>query len=206
MGITKEYIDEAIKQAEGGQPPDLPEIQGFSSGRIRRLLNWLCRLEGANYLEIGSYLGSTLIPALWNNQATASCIDNWSAFYGRRSVFEANLAKWLPGREVNIIGSDMFTLDLDLLIPEVNVYFYDGPHSREGQYQAFSRYDPVFASRFVALVDDWTWTDLIREETRRVFAGLHYEIEAEWELPSRCPNDAETWWCGLFVAIVNKSR
>lgn len=207
MEITREYIDEAIKQAEAGMPADLPVVEGFSSDRVRRLLNWLCQLEGANYLEIGTHKGSTLIPALWGNRALASCIDIWTAHWAlgnaQRADLEANLVEYLPGREVNVVEEDMFTVDLGLLVPEVNVYFFDGPHSREGQYQAFVHYNLIFAPRFIALVDDWNCIEA-REETMRAFDDLHYEVEAQWVLPATPCRDTERWWNGLFVAIVNK--
>lgn len=205
--VTRAYIDEAIKQAEAGLPPDLPVVEGLSSDRVRRLLNWLCQLEGANYLEIGTHKGSTLIPALWGNHALASCIDIWTAHpvlgNAQRVDLEANLAEHLPEREVNVVEQDMFTLSLDLLIPEVNVFFYDGPHSRKGQYQAFVHYNPIFAPRFIALVDDWNWIEP-REETMRAFTDLRYRVEAQWVLPATPCRDTERWWNGLFVAIVNK--
>ena len=75
--ITRDYIDYAIQQAEAGIP-DIPPIKGFSSDKVRRLLNWLCKPEGTNYLEIGTHRGSTLIPALYGNDHTiATCIDVW---------------------------------------------------------------------------------------------------------------------------------
>jgi len=208
MDITREYVDEAIRRAEAGEPPDLPRMHGLSSDKVRRLLHWLCKPEGANYLEIGTHTGSTLIPALWGNpHVQATCIDLWTCEGAQgdthRHHLEANLAEHLPGREVNIIEDDMFTLDLGRVPANVNVYFFDGPHTREGQYQAFARYDPVFADRFVALVDDWNWAEP-REETRRAFEDLGYRVEAEWELVARFTRDEEEWWNGLFVAIVNK--
>lgn len=205
--ITKDYIDNAIQQAEAGLPVNMPEIVGFSSNKVRRLLNWLCKPFGSNYLEIGSHKGSTLIPALWNNNATATCIDMWESHPAlgdaKRSDLDENLEKHLPGRYVNVIECDMFEVNLGLLIPGVNVYFYDGPHTRVGQYQAFVKYNPIFADRFVALVDDWNWIEP-REETMRAFIDLHYDVEAQWELPAVPDRDIEQWWNGLFVAIVNK--
>ena len=208
MDITKEYVDEAIRQANAGHPADLPHVSGLTSFKVRRLLNWLCKPEGTNYLEIGTHQGATLIGALWDNpHVTASCIDMWTCEGAQgdthRHHLEANLAEFLPGREVNIVEDDMFTLDLGRLIPGVNVYFFDGPHTREGQYQAFARYDPVFADRFVTLVDDWKWEEP-REETRRAFEDLGYQVEADWVLEARFTRDEEEWWNGLYVAIMNK--
>ena len=142
--MDEDYINEAIRQSILGFPQNLPPVNGLSSDRIRRLLNWLCQPEDTNYLEIGVHTGSTFIPALYSNQAVASCIDNWS-YSIERETFEENVALHLPGREVNIIEGDMQTVDLGLLIPGVTVYFYDGEHTEEAHYQAFTHYDPVFA-------------------------------------------------------------
>lgn len=207
--IDRAYIDYAIQQAEAGKPPDLPIVPGLSSPKVRRLLNWLCKSPEANYLEIGTHMGSTLIPALWHNDhALASCIDIWAGTPDvgdtHHSDLDANLALHLPGRVVNVVEADMFTLDVGRLLPGVNVFFYDGPHTREGQYQAFAHYDLIFAPCFVALVDDWNWIEP-REETWRAFTDLRYNVEAKWELKSRYTRDESEWWNGLFVAIVRKS-
>lgn len=205
MNLDKAYIDLAILAAEVGEPP-IPAMVGYSSDKVRRLLNWLCKLEGANYLEIGTHLGSALIPALWeNDHAIATCIDNWSMFPEKRQDFEANLEEFLPGRHVNILEGDMYAIDLNLIPHDVNVYFFDGPHDKYAQYRAFGRYDPVFADRFVAVVDDWRWEGP-RFGTRDAFADLQYVVEAEWELPSDNQQDTEKWWNRLYVAIVRKPR
>jgi len=206
--ITKDYIDRAIDMVEQGNHADFPHVSGLTSSKVRGLLNWLCKPDGTHYLEIGTHRGATLIGALWDNpHVVASCIDMWTCEGAQgtthREHLEANLAEHLPGREVNIIEDDMFTLDIGRILGPIDVYFFDGPHTREGQYQAFTRYDPVFAPRFVALVDDWNWAEP-REETHRAFEDLGYQVEASWELDATPPRDSERWWNGLYVAIVNK--
>jgi hypothetical protein len=91
------------------------------------------------------------------------------------------------------------------IVPGVNVYFFDGPHDREAQYQAFARFDSIFAGRFVALVDDWNNVEA-KEETRRAFEDLRYKVLAQWELPGldKYNRDTVNWWNGLLVAIVEK--
>jgi len=208
--ITQAYIDYAIQQVEAGEYADFPHVGGLSSDKERGLLNWLCRLPGTNYLEIGTHTGGTLIPALWDNPHTvATCIDMWTREGAQgdthREHLDANLALHLPGREINVIEDDMFTLDFGRIQPGVDVFFFDGPHTREGQYQGFVRYDPVFADRFVALVDDWNWAEP-REETRRAFEDLGYRVEAYWELEATPARDKARWWNGLYVAIVEKGK
>lgn len=209
--IDKDYVEKSIELAKAGLPADLPIVAGLSSNKVRRLIHWLCKPAGTNYLEIGTHRGSTFIPALWENLDTiGTCIDIWDQSHwalggATREHFEANLDLHLPGREVNIIEHDMFTVDLDLIPPNVNVYFFDGPHGREAQYQAFVYYDRMFANQFVALVDDWNNIE-VKEETQRAFRDLRYTVEAEWKLPGLEQNnrDEKRWWNGLYVAIVRK--
>jgi hypothetical protein len=205
--VNKTYINKSIELAEAGLPADIPIVPGLSSNKIRRLLYWLCQPEGTNYLEIGVHQGSTFIPALTDNDAQGTCIDIWDSHWAlngaQRVDFEDNLIKHLPGRDVNVIEQDMFEVDLSLIPPNVNVFFYDGPHSRKGQYQAFAYYDSVFADRFVALVDDWNNIEA-KEETRRAFADLRYTVEADWQLPGTPCRDEARWWNGLYVAMVRK--
>lgn len=205
--ITKRHMDWAILQAEVGYPPYIPIVKGLSSNKVRRLLNLICR-NGTNYLEIGVSRGSTFIPAVWNNpHLKASCVDMWTAHWAlegaQRTDLEANLEIHLPDRPVNIVEGNMFTIDLDRLYDGVDVFFYDGPHSREGQYYAFIRYNCVFAHRFVALVDDYNNIEA-KEETARAFEDLNYKIEHQWELPGTPPRDEARWWNGLYVAMVSK--
>lgn len=206
--IDKSYINKSIQLAERGLPADIPIIEGLSSNKVRRLLNCLCSQVGnVDYLEIGVHRGSTFIPALWNNAAIGTCIDIWDSHWAlndaQRSDFEANLARWLPGRVVNIIEHDMFSVDLALIPSGINVFFFDGPHDRDAQYQAFTYYNPVFADRFVALVDDWNNIEA-KEETRRAFKDLGYKVRADWQLPGTPPRDEARWWNGLYVALVEK--
>jgi len=207
IDITREYIDEAVRLAETGIPSDLPNIRGFSSPKVRCLLNTLCQIEDANYLEIGVLGGSTFIPALMDNNAKAACIDNWSQFKIGRDVFDKNIAEYLPGRDMTVIEGSMYEVDLNLVLPDINIYFYDGPHDAKGQYEAFSRFDPVFADRFIAIVDDWHWTVEPCRETLRAFADLGYRVENLRTLPAgREVNDPDAWWNGVMVAIVEKGE
>jgi len=206
--INKQYIEKAIELAKAGLPANLPIVEGLSSNKIRRLIHWLCQPAGTNYLEIGVHRGSTFIPALWSNPGTVgTCIDIWDSHWAlnnaQRADLEANLALHLPGHAVNIIEHDLFSVDLNLIPPNVDVFFFDGPHDREAQYQAFAYYDRVFAPRFVALVDDWNNAE-VKEETRRAIKDLRYTVEVEWQLPGTPPRDEERWWNGLWAGILRK--
>jgi hypothetical protein len=72
-------------------------LNGMSSPKVRHFLNNLCELPDTQYLEIGSWRGSTIISALYDNHTTVSeaiCIDNFSEFHNTNgddsSIFNSN--------------------------------------------------------------------------------------------------------------------
>ena len=203
MMIEISDIEHAISEAENGRPVKIPVVPGLSSPKIRRLLNNLCSTPGVIYLEVGVLLGSTFLPALYGNQALATCIDNWSQDGHTRADFQANLDRFLPEREVVVIESDAFQVDLSLINQPVDIYFYDGAHDRNSQYMAFSYFEPVLAKRFVMLIDDYRWAEP-REETERAIKDLKYKILWERILPAKSTHDPEAWWDGLYVALLEK--
>ena len=207
--ITKEFVEACIEKAENGLPAYIPPVSGFSSDKVRRLLNNLCSKAGTFYLEIGVHNGSTFIPALYRrSRVVATCIDNWSPHpvitENKRSTFEDNIEKYLgKDRKINIIEHDMFTVDLALIPHKINVYFFDGPHDFPAQYQAFVHYNPIFADRFIAIVDDYNWLEP-RDGTQKAFKDLGYQIVFERVLPGDYNGSDKNWWNGLYVAIVDK--
>ena len=203
MMIEISDIEHAISEAENGRPAEFPVVPGYSSPKVRRLLNNLCSNPGAIYLEIGTHLGSTFIPALHGNESLATCIDNWSLDGHTKADFQANLNRFLPGRDVVVIESDAFQVDLNLIDQPVDVYFYDGPHDRNSQYMAFSYFNSVLADRFVVLIDDVRWVEP-REETQRAIKDLKYKNLWERTLPAKGRTDLEAWWDGLYIALLEK--
>ena len=72
-------------------------LNGMSSPKVRHFLNNLCEHPDTRYLEVGSWRGSTIISALYDNHLTVSeviCIDDFSEFHNPHaedgSVYNAN--------------------------------------------------------------------------------------------------------------------
>lgn len=205
--IDSARLERLIGEAERGVPAlsrGVLSIQGYSTHRVRRLLNALCSEPDANYLEIGVHVGSTFIPALYENEARATCIDNWSLFGNKRDEFEGNLRRLLPNRSINLIEADCFTVNLASIPPHINTYFYDADHSQDSQYKALTYYAPVLDDSFVLVVDDMNWPEP-REGTMRAIKHLAWRVEDERTLPGPYNGgDSEAWWNGLYVALVHK--
>ncbi len=201
------FLRYLIDVADYGWPELTPELVNFtgsfSAPKVRRLLNALCSQRGARYLEIGVHTGGTLIPALYRNEAVATCIDNWRMFDGAREQFRRNLDRFLPNRVIEIHDADCWQIELAMLDRGYNIYFYDGDHSAESQYNGIVRYAPVLAKRFVLLIDDCNWIEP-REETKRALHDLNYHILYDVLLPGAYNGDASGWWNGLYVGLIEK--
>jgi hypothetical protein len=202
------HVRSAWRAAEAGRsklPPGVLALPGMSSPKVRHLLNNLCDRPGIRYLEIGVLTGSTLVSALAGNPyARAWAVENWSEYGGTREGLLASLDALSEDERsrLTLLEEDCFALELSGLGP-CDVYFYDGNHARLSQRLAFTRFDPVLADPFVAVVDDWNWED-VREGTREAFAELEYEVAFDVELPALMNGDVENWWNGLWLAVVSK--
>jgi len=211
--ITAEFIETCRLDSEKLIPDGLPVIEGFSSYKVRALLHNLCSLDPCNYLEIGTHIGSTLIPAMYgNNHAKFTCIDNWTPhpvmFNHTRDAFEKNLKSTFGGKvpaNLQILEADMFTVDVNLIQNKpVNVYFFDGPHSLEAQKEAFIHFNPVFAKTFVAVVDDWNYAAEVQTGTREAFQALNYRVVREWLLKGDYNGSEAGYWNGIGMFLIEK--
>jgi predicted O-methyltransferase YrrM len=80
--LTQEFITAVLELSDIGQSKigeHERELFGMSSPRLKALLNNLCSKEGTNYLELGTYKGSTLISAAYGNlKSKLVGVENYS--------------------------------------------------------------------------------------------------------------------------------
>jgi hypothetical protein len=201
-------VEKAIEQAAAGRSRlghEALAVEGLSSPAVRHLLNNLCAPADVNFLEVGTFKGSTLVAASFGNPGRFTAVDDFSEFghMDPRPDFEAVRARFAAECHFTFHEADCWTAALRRRLPrDVNVYFYDGGHRFEDQYRAFTHFDAVFADTFIAVVDDWN-TATVRDATRKAFGDLGYRTLHERELfTKRWIRDL--WWNGLLVAVVRK--
>lgn len=210
-----EHVKKSIQAAQelkSDITKEILAIPGMSSPKIRHLLNNLCKLPNTNYLEVGTWQGSTFVSALYNNHnyiASAVGIDNWSEFHNENPAahFQFNTTQFLTKNKFTFYNHDSFSIDkksLNLAGP-VNIYFYDGNHSIQAQKAAFTYFNDIFADTFIAIVDDFNWPD-VQKGTRDAFKELNYEVLYEVFLPAvyKDYGDLQNWWNGLYVGVIKK--
>jgi hypothetical protein len=186
-------------------PQSVFTIPGMSSRENRILLNELIK-EYDKYLEIGVHKGSTFVSAMYNNNATAVAIDNFSQF----GNYEEN-KRWFDQscNEHNIsnftfINADCFNLSEEQkeIVKGTNVYFYDGDHRAEDQENALTYYLDVLTNQFIFIVDDWNH-EPAKEGTRIGLSKCGLKIHKEWTLTNH--TTSKNWHNGLYVAVLEKT-
>src|SRR4051812_45148114 len=121
--ISIEHIEKSINRAENYQsklPHFILEMGGMSSVKNRHFLNNICNFEGCNFLECGSYKGSTFCASIYGNNLRATSIDYWPNYqefketrdwFHRNLEITLNIEKEKTEKELLIINKDCFTVD-----------------------------------------------------------------------------------------------
>jgi hypothetical protein len=174
--------------------------RGFTSPKVRHLLNNLGSLDGLDYLEVGVHRGATFCATNYKNRlASATAIDNWSEFAEDGSVkeeFLRNCSTLLEPHAYRFLEQDCFTVTREQLPASINFYLYDGEHSVDAQRKALTHFYGLLDDVFIFLVDDYSW-EAARAGTQAAIGELGLERLYEREL-------TEGWWNGLYVSVLQK--
>lgn len=187
-------------------PIEIYNIDGMSSNKVRNLLNNICNLEGYNYLEIGTWKGSTFVSSLHNNRFNkAYVIDNWSEFGNAKNDFNVNIKKYLNNRinDIKIMEEDCFSLSLTEINNKIDIYFYDGNHKYESQKKALTYYYETLSDEFIFIVDDWNYGP-VPLGTNDAINELNLKIKFKTILSSRHNGDKDNYWNGIGVFLLEK--
>jgi hypothetical protein len=205
VSVIKSHIEYCLRKAEAGQSKITDEIlhmDGMTGKMTRHFYNNLLDRVDPRYLEIGTWKGSSTCSAMCGNKAKVVCIDNFSEFDGPRDEFHKNFNKYKGDNDATFIESDCFQVDVSKL-PKFNIYMYDGFHLAESHYKALVHFYDCLDDIFIFIVDDWNW-DYVREGTFSSFEklGLKKLYEKEIFTPGNCTKN--TWWNGIYIAILQK--
>jgi hypothetical protein len=206
--MFSKYITNAIDCSNNGVTKlnsKAISMRGMSSFKVRNFLNKLLEMPNSRYLEIGVFAGSTLYSALLKNSPEfVVAIDNFSSnLSNNQEAFLKNLSD--VGVEFEFINSDCFLVKEKLNSKKFNIYFYDGDHSEQSQYQALKYFYDNLDNEFIYICDDWNWQD-VKDGTYRAIKEQNISIIEEWQLPSNFNCDKENWWNGVWVSILRKTK
>ncbi len=208
-----EIIDNAFLNANNNNSKinsDIINLDGTTGLKTRHFYNNILNFDDARYLEIGTWRGSSVCSAMFNNNATVVCIDNWSQFDGPKEEFLNNFNKFKGNNNAIFIENDCYKVDINILTTKFNIFMYDGEHSYDSQYKALSYYYDCLDDIFIFIADDWNWEN-VRNGTHKSIEDLKLKILHEKEI--RLTNDNShtpinyakmSWWNGLYVVLLQK--
>lgn len=210
--IIKTSYEKSLKY-KSKLPNWVLDLEGMSGKKYRHFINNLCSsIENCRYLEIGCWKGSTSCSASFDNDINSFIIDNWEEFGGPKSEFESNINKCIEESNSNTM-IEFFESDYKKVnysdIGKYNVYFYDGPHKYEDQYNAISLAFEALDDNFIFICDDWNW-DFVREATKKSIEDLNLTTHLELEILTSVPDENgnlfkdSDWHNGYFVASCSK--
>ena len=208
----KTLLEKAFENAENGVSKITKEIiqmGGMTGTKTRHFYNHLMEVKDARYLEIGTWKGSSVCSAMCGNKGKVVCIDNWSEFGGPKAEFLENFEKFKGENDANFIENDCYQVVVEDL-PKFNIYMYDGNHTNESHFKALLHYYDCLDDIFIFIVDDWNWQD-VRDGTHKSIEQLNLKVCYEKEIRltfdnshSPQPLARDTWWNGIYVAILQK--
>lgn len=214
MEQYKQLIESAFEKAnkyESKINNFIINLDGMTGTKTRHFYNNLLNFADARYLEVGTWKGSSVCSAMYGNNATVLCIDNWSEFGGPKNEFLNNFEKFKGINNARFIEENCFRIETSNL-PKFNIYLYDGNHSAISHYLALDHFYNCLDDIFIFMVDDWNWAD-VRNGTKESIQQFNLKVLFEKEI--RLTNDnshtpqpiaSETWWNGLYVAVLQKSN
>lgn len=184
-------------------------INGMSSIKKQMLLRIAARSlpENECYLEIGTYTGKSLVSAMQDapDRKFYAC-DNFSLFTDTNSfeILMENLKRYGLRDRVVFFNEDFKGIFSKGRINEpVGVYFYDGKHNFESQYNAIKLVEPILASSALVIIDDWRFAADSNSKAEEATYQAISESKRTWrllyDLPARYNGDHGMWWNGVAV-------
>lgn len=181
-------------------------VAGMSTENIRLLVNELVRRYAPNgtYVEVGTFQGCSLLSAALFNPST-SCIgvDNFSQFDQdgkNEQILKENLARFPDCANITFYNQDYkewFQRTFPGLSSHViDVYFYDGSHAYENQYEGLQAALPFLAEKCIILVDDINIG--FTAKANRDFIKKNPDFKSVFRIRTRANGSAD-WWNGFEI-------
>jgi hypothetical protein len=215
LDLLVEHAEKSVLLSEKNSSKLTQEIlnlEGMSGNKTRHLYNNICNLDGANYLEVGTWKGSSFISSIYKNNIKSIAIDNWSEFDGPKEEFLKNVEFFCPESDYAFIEKDSFQItkeEVTRTLPSVDIFLYDGCHKYESHKNAIVHFSKFLSKFSIIIIDDWRNDDLWERVQRGTYDGLkesglivHRKFEkiTKQELTGR-----QEYWNGFGMFICERS-
>lgn len=208
------HVEQCLRRADNYDSKISNEVlrmEGMSGKKTRHFYNSICSMEGARYLEIGVWKGSSTCAAMCDNKMTnCLAIDNWSEFGGPKNEFMKYFNKYKGENNATFIESDCWDIDVSKL-GKFNIYMYDGDHTEKSHFEALNYYLSCLDNEFIYMIDDWNW-ESVRNGTINSIKENNCEILYQKEIrttddnthPKICGQNSD-WHNGISIFVLRKN-
>jgi predicted O-methyltransferase YrrM len=174
----------------------LDDLGGMATENKLALLNLAASFldPGEVYLEIGTYLGTSVVAAAMDNDGRFVAVDNYSQFGGPEATCRENIRRY-AGEKVMLVNRDAWEF-LDSFRGRVGVYFYDAGHTFRDQWRALERIEPHLSDDAVVVIDDASHWPVRRANTDFTKHRPQFERVRHF---SSAVNGEPRWWNGVDV-------
>ncbi|MFA5335508.1 MAG: class I SAM-dependent methyltransferase [Candidatus Omnitrophota bacterium] len=181
-------------------------VKGMSTDNISFFINEIVHhlCKNGVYLEVGTFQGRSLLSAaLFNPSTRCIAIDNFSQFDKERkneAILSDNLKKFMYPKNIEFYNQDYKQAIRDIFFKEPNlkidVYYYDGVHTFEDQFEGLSIVLPYLQEKCTILVDDINWEFV--SNANKVFIKKNPEFRSVFKIYTKA-NGSNDWWNGFEV-------
>ena len=132
---------------------------GWASTAKMHILNTALRCMEADeqYLEIGSYVGRSLVGALLDNDKSAQVIDPFELFLPDGNTIHKAWTKAITdfGVADRVNLHKTLCADFNSGLPPIGVYYYDGDHDSGHTYEGLKKFEQYLTDSALIIVDDY---------------------------------------------------
>lgn len=149
------------------------------------------------YVNVGVWHGYSLLAGIAGN-AEKICvgIDNFSQFGGPRKDFMKRFNK-LKTDKHHFFDCDYRKFFEDKCEWTIGVYFYDGNHKRENQFQGLLKAEPFFSENCYIIIDDAN-SKKVQDGTKDFLDASKNRYETIFDIRTR-GNSYASFWNGLML-------
>lgn len=207
INIVEKSLERADK-CESNLDFYIKTMPGMSGTKTRHFYNNLGSHEGVRYLEIGTWMGSSICSFMFKNKSKCTCIDNWSEFNGPKDLFMVHFNEYKGENDASFIESNCWDVNPSDL-GKFNMYMYDGAHDSESHHKALSHFICALDDEFIYIVDDWNHPP-VREGTENALLSNNLEIVYKKEIfTDKNPGiqhgiEINDWHNGIVIYVLRK--
>lgn len=215
------HIEDSIQWAElevSKLTLEIINIHGITSNKVKCLLNNICNIDDATYLEIGVFRGSTFCSAIYGNNIKSIGIDNWSSPYlmpsgvsqkmnayikdkgtDPKEDFLNNVKKFGKVENISVYRANYLNFDYSTIGP-IDIIFYDGETKYYDQYTTIKKLTPHMSNNCILILDDWNWQ---KEGVTKALEESNCFITYQKSIYTN-GEDSKDFWNGLGIFLIEK--